>query len=102
MQTQGRSMNKSVKKIGWLCMAVAMAWAAPTTVHAQTKPEGNGKVVEEIIARVNNEIITLSDYEKAQTQLHEEVQHDCPGCTPERMQAMYDERQKNLLRDEID
>jgi peptidyl-prolyl cis-trans isomerase SurA len=102
MKTQGRAMSKKIKMSGWIWLAIAMACAAPTAVHAQTKPEGNGKVVEEIIARVNNEIITLSDYEKAQTQLHEEVQHDCPGCTPERMQTMYDERQKNLLRDEID
>ena len=92
----------SIKKFTWAVIAAAMAWGAPASLHAQTKPQGNGKVVEEIIARVNNEIITLSDYEKAQAQLHEEVQHDCPGCTPERMEALYAERQKNLLRDEID
>ena len=95
-------MSSIINMGSWGLMAIALAWCAPSTVHAQTKAQGNGKVIEEIIARVNNEIITLSDYEKAQSQLHEEVQHDCPNCTPERMEALYAERQKNLLRDEID
>jgi peptidyl-prolyl cis-trans isomerase SurA len=95
-------MSKGIKKIAWTLVGVALAWAAPAATHAQTKAQGNGKVIEEIIARVNNEIITLSDYEKAQAQLHEEVDHDCSTCTPDRKEAMYAERQKNLLRDEID
>jgi peptidyl-prolyl cis-trans isomerase SurA len=71
---------------------------------AQSKPAsaGNGKVVEEIIARVNNEIITLSDYQHADTQLHEEVQQDCQNCPQDKLSAMYAEREKNLLRDQID
>jgi len=95
-------MSKGIKGIAWTLLGVALAWAAPAVTHAQTKAQGNGKVIEEIIARVNNEIITLSDYEKAQAQLHEEVDHDCSTCTPDRKEAMYAERQKNLLRDEID
>jgi peptidyl-prolyl cis-trans isomerase SurA len=75
---------------------------APAKTEAPAKTQGNGLVVEEIIARVNNEIITLSDYQKAEAQLHEEVQHDCQNCNQERMDAMYADRQKNLLRDEID
>ncbi len=57
---------------------------------------GQWKGVEEIVARVNNEIITLSDYEKAQAQLHEEVAPRLSTCTPDRKEAMYAERQKNL------
>src|SRR5271154_6789905 len=102
MQTQGSRMSSRNKKIAGTLIVAALLWVAPIPLHAQSKAQGNGKVVEEIIARVNNEIITLSDYEKAQSQLHEEVQHDCPGCTPERMEAIYADRQKNLLRDEID
>jgi peptidyl-prolyl cis-trans isomerase SurA len=99
---RGNAVSKAGLRIAFALFAVAMAWAAPTALHAQTKAQGNGKVIEEIIARVNNEIITLSDYQKAQLQLREEVQHDCPNCPPDRMEAMYAERQKNLLRDEID
>lgn len=96
-------MSKRVARFAWISVAAALACAAaPLATSAQTKAAGNGKVVEEIVARVNNEIITLSDYQKAQAQLHEEVQHDCQGCPPDRMDAMYSERQKNLLRDEID
>jgi len=59
-------------------------------------------LVEQIVARVNNEIITLSDYEKATQGLAQEVQQDCQNCTPDRVQTMLKDRQKNLLRDMID
>ncbi len=95
-------MSRETLRIGCALAAVALVWLAPCATWGQAKPAGNGKVVEEIVARVNNEIITLSDYEKAEAQLHEEVQHDCQSCTPERMDTMYTDRQKNLLRDEID
>ena len=76
--------------------------AGAAKAQPEVKGSGNGRVVEEIVARVNNEIITLSDYQRAQEQLHEEVQQDCTGCTPERLNAMYEEREKNSLRDQID
>jgi peptidyl-prolyl cis-trans isomerase SurA len=83
--------------------AIALTIAAvPTRLHAQAQTSGNGRVVEEIVARVNNEIITSSDYKKAESQLHEEVQQDCQGCTPDKLDTMYKDRQKNLLRDQID
>ena len=59
-------------------------------------------MVEEIIARVNNEIITLSDYEKAEAQLADESRQDCPGCSPEKLQEMLQTGRANLLRDLID
>ena len=47
---------------------------------AAAKPSsGEGKVVEEIIARVNNEIITKSEYDKALATAAEEVRQDCQG-----------------------
>ncbi len=36
-------------------------------------------VVEEIVARVDNEMITLSDYQKADAALHEEIAAAMPG-----------------------
>src|SRR5208283_1660842 len=82
----------------------------PATPPAQAakpaaKPVVNseGKVVEEIIARVNNEIITSSELEKARAAAVEEAQQDCSGrCTPEQLQVAVEDRQKFALRDLID
>jgi len=64
--------------------------------------EEKGRVVEEIIARVNNDIITLSEYRGAETSLQEETTQDCAKCTPEQFQDMLKTRRANLLRDMID
>src|SRR5258708_15302931 len=65
--------------------------ATPPAKSAKpTKPAliGEGKVVEEIIARVNNEIITSSELEKARSIAVEEAQQKCSGrCTPEQLQV---------------
>ena len=73
-------------------------------VQAQTDAQSSSKevLVEEIIARVNNQIITLSDYQKAAQGLAEEVRQDCQNCTQDQLQAEMKDRQKNLLRDMID
>ena len=76
----------------------ALLLVASETSRAQSK----GAVVEEIIARVNNRIVTLSEYQKASQALPQEVQQDCPNCAPDKIQSMLKERQKNLLRDMID
>lgn len=78
-----------------------MMWivlAAGVSAGAQEK----GRPVEEIAARVNNEIITRSEYEKALAQAAEEAQQDCPRCTPEQLKAAVEEKRKNTLRDLID
>jgi peptidyl-prolyl cis-trans isomerase SurA len=71
---------------------------APPDATAQAKPV----VVEDIIARVNNSIITMSDYQKSLQEMAGEVRQDCPSCTPDRLTAQLQDRQKNLLRDMID
>jgi len=64
---------------------------------------GEGKVVEEIVARVNNEIITTSELQKARTAAAEDAQQECSGrCTPEQLQVAVEDRQKFALRDLID
>jgi peptidyl-prolyl cis-trans isomerase SurA len=68
------------------------------TAQAQTK----AIVVEEIVARVNNDVITLSDYQKADQQLREEIAHDCQGCATDKVEADYKAQQKDLLRGLID
>lgn len=84
--------------------APAPAPAASATPKPVTKTAGaEGKTVEEIIARVNNEIITRSELDKARASAVEETQQDCANrCTPEQLQSTLDERQKYALRDLID
>lgn len=67
-----------------------------------TRAQAKATVVEEIIARVNNDIITTSDYQKADQQLHDEIAHDCQGCPQDKLDAEYKEQQKDLLRGLID
>src|ERR1700681_4547593 len=86
--------------------------AAPEPAPAAKKPaepkkppvEGaNAKTVEEIIARVNNEIITRSELDKARASAEEDAKQECQGkCTPEQLRADIEDRQKNTLRDLID
>ena len=74
----------------------------PATPAVKRNPE-SGAIVEEIIARVNNEIITRSEYEKSLAQTEEETRQDCQGkCTPEQLQSELEGRKKNALRDLID
>src|ERR1700729_3324136 len=77
---------------------VVTAALLPAGVRAQAK----ALVVEEIIARVNNDVITMSDYQKAEEQLREEVAHDCQGCPQEKLMAEFKDQQKDLLRGLID
>ncbi|PYU51988.1 MAG: hypothetical protein DMG53_00670 [Acidobacteria bacterium] len=72
--------------------------AAPKTANADS-----GKTVEEIIARVNNEIITRSEYEKARLAAEEDAKSECQNrCTPEQLQINIEDRQKNTLRELVD
>ena len=58
----------------------------------------SAQVVEEIIARVNNSIITHSEYVRSKDQLKDEVkQQDAANAD-----KLYAEREKDVLRDLID
>jgi peptidyl-prolyl cis-trans isomerase SurA len=62
-----------------------------------------GKVVEEIIARVNNEIITSSELDKAKASAADDAQQQCSGrCTQEQLRVAIEDGQKTALRDLID
>jgi peptidyl-prolyl cis-trans isomerase SurA len=75
---------------------------APVKPVAKPNPD-SGKVVEEIIARVNNEIITKSEYDKSLSQSEDETRQDCKGkCTPEQLESEIANRRKTALRDLID
>ena len=62
-----------------------------------------GRTVEEIIARVNNEIITRSEFDKARQTAEDDAKQECQSrCTPEQLKANIDGREKTTLRDLID
>jgi peptidyl-prolyl cis-trans isomerase SurA len=86
--------------------AVAPAAKTAAPKAPATKPvvkTGEGKTVEEIVARVNNEIITRSEVEKARASAEDEARAECQGrCTPEQLQVSIEDRQKYALRDLID
>jgi peptidyl-prolyl cis-trans isomerase SurA len=66
-------------------------------------PTGEGKTVEEIIARVNNEIITKSELDKARAASEENAHAECANrCSPEQLQVAVEDAQKYALRDLID
>ena len=84
-------------RLAWMACGVVLL-LAPLRLAAQSKPV----VVEEIIARVNNQVITLSEFQRTSQGLAQEVAQDCPNCSPDRIQTELKARQKNLLRDMID
>ncbi len=64
--------------------------------------QNKGRVIEEIVARVNNEIISAADLQRAHNALEDEVKQECRKCSPQQLQLLLSEKQKNLLRDLID
>jgi peptidyl-prolyl cis-trans isomerase SurA len=89
--------NRIITAVAVLTLS-GISLVAPAGARAQAK----GTVVEEIVARVNNQIITLSDYQKAAAGLRQEATQDCQNCSPMQIQGEVEKRQKDLLRDMID
>jgi peptidyl-prolyl cis-trans isomerase SurA len=79
------SIRKLLPGLLLSCLVAAPAFAAST-------------VVEEIIARVNNRIVTLSDYKHSQDALRQEAQQQDAANADK----LYKEREKDILRDLID
>src|SRR5580704_3964170 len=75
--------------------------SVPSTPQPQVLPTPdaitpNGAVVEDVIVRVNDQIISRSDLERSEQQLAAELQQTGANS------AEAEERQKNMLRDMID
>jgi peptidyl-prolyl cis-trans isomerase SurA len=80
-----------------LSLIVGLLLAAGT-LSAQTK----SVIVEEIVARVNNDVITREDLGHARITVESEVQDECQNCPPEKVREQVAAKEKNLLRDLID
>jgi peptidyl-prolyl cis-trans isomerase SurA len=80
----------------------AMAQGTTQTANAQAPKDPsqlapvNGRVVEDIIARVNDQIITQSDYDRALAQLESEAKEKSVPASE------LDQKKADLLRDQID
>jgi peptidyl-prolyl cis-trans isomerase SurA len=57
-----------------------------------------GQVVEEIVTRVNSQIITLSEYQRSKDQVRDDVTQQDPANADK----LYAEREKDVLRDLVD
>lgn len=78
------------------------AKAAEAPKKPPVSAEG-GKVIEEIVARVNNEVITKSELQHSIDSAEDEAKQDCENrCTPEQLKSVTEDRRKNALRDLID
>jgi parvulin-like peptidyl-prolyl isomerase len=76
---------------GWLA-ALALAASVPSA-NAKTV------LVERIIARINNKIVTQRQYDKERDALHAKLAQQYSG---QQLTQQFDEQSKNLLRDMID
>jgi peptidyl-prolyl cis-trans isomerase SurA len=83
--------NSPMRKLHLLTVLVCVA-ALPALLSADT-------VVEEIVARVNNSIVTLSDYQRSKEQLKDEIKNQEAGGNADKT---YADREKDVLRDLID
>ncbi len=74
-----------------LLLAAAYALLLPSLLPADT-------VVEEIICRINNEIITRTEYIRSRDQLKQEIQQQDPANAD----RAFAEKQRDVLRDLVD
>jgi peptidyl-prolyl cis-trans isomerase SurA len=74
-----------------LLLTVVCALLFPSLLLADT-------VIEEIVARVNNEIITRTEYFRSREQLKQEIQQQEPGNAD----RVFADKQRDILRDLID
>jgi peptidyl-prolyl cis-trans isomerase SurA len=94
-------MNKrNLILIGFACLPVFAAGQSAPTAQVPPAPQASqgGQVVEEIITRVNNQIITKSEFERSKDQLRDEVKQQSAN-DPDKAFA---DREKDILRDLID
>jgi len=102
-QDQEKPQSPALEKPGTAAPEPAKEAAKESAKKPAPTVGVNAKVVEEIVARVNNEIITRSELDKARVSAEEDAKQECEGkCTPEQLRIATEDRQKNALRDLID
>jgi peptidyl-prolyl cis-trans isomerase SurA len=95
---KNRALTLRLTQVCTLSSLALCAALLPADVWAQAKPSSDA----EIVARVNNDVVTLAAYQKAEQALRDEVARDCQGCPPDQIAAQFKDEQKDLLRGMID
>ena len=95
-RAEARLIRYYMKRLSSALLAVFLA--APLLL-AQTQATSSDTVVEEIIARVNNSIITRADLRRAREQLYTDARQQPDAAAAEQSAR---EHEKDLLRDLID
>ncbi len=75
-----------------------LLWLSLLLLPLASVPLAGDTVVEEIVARINNQIVTRSEFQRAREQLQAEMQQQF-GAAAEKE---FSEREKDVLRDLID
>ncbi len=104
-QTQKPPAKPTLEKPDEAPPAAADIPAAKKAIPVKKPAPSNdeGKVVEEIVARVNNEIITRSELDHSKVTVQDDAKQECQNrCTPEQLKSIIEDGQKNALRDLID
>jgi peptidyl-prolyl cis-trans isomerase SurA len=101
MSAAAVSGSRSLAQAPAKFQAPAGGFSVPSTLQLPALPTptaitSNGSVVEDVVARVNDQIITRSEYEAAEEQLLHEAQQQNIS------QAEFDDRLRDLLRDMVD
>lgn len=91
-----------MKAKGWILTAAAILLAASTVARAQEPPPPKGDVIEDIVARVNDDIITSHQLDQAKQSLKDEIKQECSGCNDAKIESEYQQQEKNVLSDLID
>lgn len=106
--SQGESSSKSESTRAPQTSAPSNALPKASTTPAGGAPQDptssdvRGTVIEEIVARVNDDIITRSDLDRAREDMVEAARDQCASCTPAQVQALIDQKEPDLLRNLID
>ncbi|MES1260958.1 MAG: peptidylprolyl isomerase, partial [Acidobacteriota bacterium] len=87
----------------WLAGAVAGAFlcAVPASLKAADRPELQPRIVEEIVAKVNGEIITRGELEKQRAMIQTQLQKQ-QGLVGLALEQAVDKAAADALRDQID
>jgi peptidyl-prolyl cis-trans isomerase SurA len=91
-------MKRLVLLFTAIAFAPVLAAAQAAVAAPAAPPADSGSVVEEIITRVNGEIITRSEFMRSKDQLRDDVKQQDPANADK----LYAEREKDILRDLID
>jgi peptidyl-prolyl cis-trans isomerase SurA len=100
-----RAQDTSAQAKGTAATPVAPAKGAPLKSVASPSDQpvpDKGVILEEVIARVNNDAITRGDLEQSKRELHDETLQDCRTCTEAQIDEKMALSEKDLLRDLID